>query len=197
MTDRNKFILGLAVLALTLILGAWQFSESHALKVDTNSFNKQITLLNASKQKLDAQYQEIKVATNKTRSSSEQEITYVLPVAEDITELTRLLDEFAAKNNFSSNPLFISNVIYGKNAAVEGTTYSYVPLTLSMTSSKKNLLKFLGFVEGSGNLESQVRLMSIENLSLRYPKEYGGTYEAQITLNAYFYPALNGDKSNK
>lgn len=184
MTDRHKFIAGLVVIMGTLALGAWQFSLMQANLVKADSFQTQASNFAVTKATLIEEYQAIKAEASSERDSSSQELSLVFPSSEDLTNLTRLFDDFATKNNFNTNPFFISNISYRE--AETGEDYLYVPVTLQLSASKKNLTKFLEYIESSGALEGEVRLMSVEDLTLTYPSEYGGTYTASMDINAYF-----------
>ena len=115
---------------------------------------------------------------------SGEQLKLVFPLNEDITNLTRLFEEYEVKNNFETNPFFISNINYLTPSEEDG--YRVLPFSFTVTSSKKNLTEFLEYIESSGSLESEVRLMSIERMSISYPEEFGGEYEVNFSINAYY-----------
>ncbi|MFT7184456.1 MAG: hypothetical protein ACI9QC_000798 [Oceanicoccus sp.] len=186
MNNRNKFIAGLVILLTALGLGGWQFSVMQTNKINANTLNTQVNTLAIQKATLIEDYQGIKLEVADERESSTQELSLVFPSEEDLTNLTRLFDDFATKNNFNSNPFFINSISYRSYENNEEGQYNYVPVSLNLESSKKNLTKFLEFIETSGSLEGEVRLMTVEELTLGYPAEYGGTYSATMDINAYF-----------
>jgi len=186
MNNRHQFILGLVLLIGALGVGVWQFSLMQANIVTTDSMKSQINNLAVEKATLIEEYQSIKTDVAEERDSSAQELALVFPTDENLTSLTRLFDEFATKNNFNSNPFFISNINYKSEVASDDESYFYVPVNLTMTTSKKNLTKFLEYVESSGALEGEVRLMSVEDFTVNYPAEYGGTYDVNMELFAYY-----------
>ena len=149
--------------------------------------NTNLSALTVEKERLLNEYQEIKADTLASRTSAEHDLSLVFPIDEGMTDLTRMFDEFAVKNNFQSNPFFISNINY-QNAsdASDESPYRVLPVSLSVTTSRKNLDKFLDYINDSGSLQSEVRLMNIKSLSLGIPAEYGGTYSARFEINAYF-----------
>lgn len=114
----------------------------------------------------------------------------VFPTEENLTDLTRLFDDFSVTNNYAENPFFISSLTYDSAQISEDGQYRYLPIQMSLVSSKKNFNEFLEFVNTSGSMEGQVRLMSIEDIRINYPAEYGGSYEIQLDLNAYFSKEL-------
>jgi len=190
MNDRHRFILALFILLGTLAYGIWQWNTGTALAIQAGQLQTDVSTLIRTSSGLASEYQTIKKSVSVARESSAQELTQVFPTSENLSDLTRLLDTFAVRNNFDNNPFFIGSLNYQKAITPEGAPYQYVPVSMSVTTSKKNLGKFLGFVETSGSMEGQTRLMSVEDFSVDYPSEYGGAYEVRITINAYFAQAL-------
>lgn len=186
MSDRHKLFLGIFLILGVLAYGVYQWNERSALLLKVNALNAEASNLTASSNALKEDYDEIKVEVSLARETSAQELALVFPTDEDLTPLTRLFDDFAVKNNFESNPFFISNLSYEAEQSSADGLYRYVPLRMNFLSSKKNLNKFLEFVENSGSLEGEVRLMSIEDLTVNYPAEFGGSYDVQVKINAYF-----------
>ncbi len=186
MSNRNQFIAALLIILITLIGSLWQAGILQSNKIQAESYKRQASNLSVEKNLLIEEYQNIKTSVSNERSSLSQELNIVFPIDEDLTKLTRLFDDFATKNNFNSNPFFISNINYKAAQSYGEEEYFYVPVSMQLNTSKKNLIKFLEYIENSGSFEGQVRLMSIEDLTVSYPLEYGGTYDVNIELNAYF-----------
>lgn len=186
MNDRSKLLLGILIILGAIGLGIWQWNVGEALKIETNSLNSTFASLSQTKEELEGNFQTLKTEVNESRKSSEQKLSAVFPLNEDITELTRIFDDFEAKNNFATNPFFISSVNYQNETASEDGAYRYVSLTVSVETSRKNLDKFIEFIENSGSLEAEARLMSIERMRLSYPDEFGGTYDVDFEIYAYF-----------
>lgn len=186
MQDRTKFIIGLLLLLGVLALGVWQFNVMRAYKIDTDTLNTEASTLTLEKKVLIDEYQEIKVDLADDRESANQSLENVFPTDEDLTILTRMFDDFAVKNNFSSNPFFISSINYQSSVKSADGNYRYVPISLSVKTSEKNLNKFLEYLESSGSLEGKTRLMGIEAMTVNYPSEYGGVYDVKFEIYAYF-----------
>ena len=194
MNDRMKLYIGIFLLLVATAVGVWQWNEMSANLIEADSLISEAVTQSAIKDNLIADYQDIKVEVDESRERALQEVDLIFPTEEDITNLTRLFDDFAVMNNFSSNPFFISSINYQASLEVEGEGYRYVPVSLSVNTSSKNLGEFLEFVETSGSLESEVRLMSIEEMTVNYPSEYGGSYNVRFTINAYFSQEIDGDE---
>ena len=186
MQDRTKFIIGLLLLLGVLALGVWQFNVMRAYKIDTNTSNTEASTLTLEENILIDEYQEIKADIADDRETASQALENVFPTEEDLTILTRMFDDFAVKNNFASNPFFISSINYQTSAESADGNYRYVPITLSVSTSEKNMNKFLEYLETSGSLEGETRLMSVEAMTLKYPSEYGGIYDVKFEIHAYF-----------
>lgn len=186
MNDRHQFMLAFLLLLATIGYGVFQWTERAALLVRADSLSSEVINLTGISKELTEEYQSIKAEVTADRETAAQELSLVFPTSEDLTTLTRLFDDFAVKNNFESNPFFISSITYETAQTSVNGAYRYLPLNLNITTSKKNLNKFLEFIGTSGSLEGEVRLMSVSDMGLTYPEEFGGTYEANISVNAFF-----------
>jgi uncharacterized protein YoxC len=186
MNDRHKIYLALLLLLGTIVYGVWQWNVSTALAIEAKQLQTEVNNLTTESTELATDYQSIKKDVSEARSTASQELSQVFPAGESLSDLTRLFDTFSVKNNFQGNPFFISQLNYASPKTPDGATYQYVPVSMSVSTSKKNLSKFLEYIESSGSLEGEVRLMGVENMNISYPSEYGGTYAVNFDLNAYF-----------
>lgn len=186
MTERHKVILAILIVLGTIAYGVFQWTERSALLIEAESLSQEAANLTSLSKTLTENYQTIKADVAAARETSLQQLELVFPTDEDLTTLTRLFDDFSVKNNFESNPFFISDISYETAVTADDGTYRYLPVNMTVESSKKNLSKFLEFIETSGSLEGEVRLMNVSEMNVTYPDEYGGTFEARITLDAYF-----------
>jgi hypothetical protein len=190
MKDRTKLYIGIFLLLTATAVGVWQWNEMQANLITADELASEASVQNAIKTNLIGDYQDIKVEVDESRVQALQEVDLVFPTDENLTSLTRLFDDFAVTNNFESNPFFISSINYQDAKDVEAE-YRYLPVSLTVDTSSKNLGEFLEFIETSGSLESEVRLMSVEEMTVNYPSEYGGIYNVKFTINAYFSQELN------
>jgi hypothetical protein len=185
MNDRRKLLMGLFILMITVVISVWQWNVMSAFKVQTEAFNSEISNLQGIRNRLIDDYQDIKLAANSEGESTELDLELVFPTVDEVTDLNRLFDDFEARHNSRTNPFFVSSLSYSGAVDVEEGHYRYVPISVNVTSSEKNLNKFMDFVASSGSLESGTRLMSIESMGLTYPAEYGGVYSLNFTIYAY------------
>lgn len=191
MNDRHQLFIGLFILAFALGLGVWQWSELQGLKGQIIALQTEATNLTSISSALASDYKEINVDVASAREQTKQAFAQVLPQNEDLTALTRMFDNYEAANNFASNPFFISAIQYSSASTDEEfTAYRSISFNLSVNASKKNLSKFLEMIETSGSLEAETRLMSIGDLNISYPAQYGGTYDVRADVQAYYAPVL-------
>lgn len=186
MNDRNKFIAGIFVILLTVGYGVFQWFEREALLLEATRLSTEASTLTALSDSLKEDYDSIKVEVTAARETAAQELSVVFPTKEELTALTRTLDTWASEHNFATNPFFISSLAYESAKVSDSGAYRYLPLRMNLETSKKNLSKFLEYIETSGSLEGEIRLMSAEDIKIQYPDEFGGSYEVQIEINAYF-----------
>lgn len=190
MKDRQKAFIGVFVLLVAVGLGAWQWSVRQAHVLQTNVLNTEVINLTNQKNELVSRYQDVKTEVTETRSTETEQLKVVFPTDEALTDLTRAFDDFEVKNNFDTNPFIISNISYSTPTEQGGESYRYIPVSLEIETSKTNLEEFLEFIEASGALESETRLMSVEEMTVRYPEEIGGTYGVTFMIYAYFSQEL-------
>lgn len=186
MNNRFKIILGLAIFLGTIGLSIWQWSVLQSHNIQINSLKSEAANLRVISEGLAENYQDLYDNVSESRQKDNQNIGLAFPTEENITDLNRLFDEFSVKNNFQSNPFFISSVSYQNIKMEDGADYRVVPISMSISTSRKNLDKFLEFVESSGSLQNGVRLMSVESMSFQYPGEFGGIYDVKLEISAYF-----------
>lgn len=128
-----------------------------------------------------------KLTYQDTTSAKNDGLSDVFPSEEDLTSLTRAFDEFEVANNFSNSSFFISSISYGNSSVSADSQYRILPIDMSIDSSEDNFYKFLEYIETSGNLDSGIRLMSIDNVSIDFQSgEDEELMSYTLDLNAYF-----------
>ena len=183
---KNKIETFLA-LALLVGLGVFGFLKVTAylnLYEYNDSLSAAITSIQADINASESAVSEGKSVFKDTSNAKNQEISGVFPATEDLNSLTRAFDEFAVDNNFSNNPFFVSSISYKDSTEVDGQ-YQVLPFTMKVESSQKNFYKFLEYIETSGNLDNQVRLMEVESVSISLGSD-DDILSYSLEINAYF-----------
>jgi len=126
-----------------------------------------------------------KLVFRDSNAAKNGKITGVFPGREDLTSLTRAFDEFSVSNNFSNNPFFISSINYQDSFSSDDGKYMILPFSVKVESSEDNFYKFLEYIETSGNLNNQVRLMAVDSISINLSTD-DNVLSYSLALNAYF-----------
>ena len=122
---------------------------------------------------LDLRTKEFKLfaeAQAQKQKSLSENIAAILPPNENYTELTRVFDDFFAKNDLKENPIFQSSLRYGKGAPIKGMPgISGLPISMNIEATRDNFFKFLNFINEAGTVDTGRRLMSISSIQLNFP----------------------------
>lgn len=197
---RNIQAYWILIMVVTLLMGYYSFIKFNELLSKSAAINDQSGLVNTLESTLSTEESEYKGLLENKKDLYDKldaEIANVLPKGENYTNLTRELDAFFLGLSKSNNPIFVANLQYGSARAEESGRFSILPITLTIESSKENFLKFLDYIESSGNLTSKVRLMDVQSIRINFQKEQdnGKTAESvslNVNLNAYFQTDANG-----
>lgn len=93
----------------------------------------------------------------------------ILPSDENYTDITRQLDNYFAEHDKQGNPIFLSNLRFGKGESVADVpSLSGLSINMNIQSTRDNFYKFLEFVKNSGSLDTGVRLMEINSINLNF-----------------------------
>lgn len=110
------------------------------------------------------------VAQSEKQKSLARNISEILPPNENYTELTRLFDEFFAKNDARENKIFQSSLRYGNGAPAKGMPGIYaLPISMNIEGTRDNFFKFLNFINDSGTVDTARRLMAVDSIQLNFP----------------------------
>jgi len=126
------------------------------------------------------------------------QINNVFPAAEDYTNLTISLEEFVNSLDTPGNPMRMDSVRYSASQfdAVQG--YSILPFQISLVATRSNFEKFVTYIQTSGDLKQEVRLMEIKNFTMNFvpAQAQGGAtinepmLNVTLSLNAYYQKPL-------
>lgn len=196
---RNYTIL--IVFAL-LVAGYYGFTQYQKYSVAQTALAQEGETLQKTQQEtnnLSAKYLEIKKVFDQKFALVLDALQYVLPPTDTYQNLARLFDQFAQDNNLPNNPFFVSDLKFGVPFPDSQKEFSILPITMTISTTKENFLKFLKFIESSGMLENKTRLMDVRSISMNFTP--GGTangnapapastiLNVSLALNAYFEKA--------
>lgn len=192
--DRFFLILGVILLIVTGYFSFKYYSELRSVKADIISFDKVEANLTKTLSDSNVDFT-TKVDLFTERSSGHlSELEKVFPLDSDKTNFTRFIDDYFFRNNFLSNEIFLKSMVYGNQSVEEG--YYVLPVSMSITSSKTNFMNFLRFVESSGAIESNVRVMDIKSIDVTFREDDSGgrLYDYSISLNIYYQDRSAGER---
>ncbi|MBT6068908.1 hypothetical protein HOG48_04085 [Candidatus Peregrinibacteria bacterium] len=183
----NRFFVILSAI-LFIVLGYFSYvylSELYTVKSDIAKLESIETMLSANLSDATVDYTSKTELYTERRKSHLAELNKVFPFEAEKTNFTRFIDDYFFRNNFSKNEIFVKNMIFGRATSTEG--YTVLPVSLSITSSKGNFMNFLKFVESSGALSSNTRLMDIQSIDVTFrDADDGQLYDYRISLNVYY-----------
>ncbi|MFH0820983.1 MAG: hypothetical protein V1908_04365 [Candidatus Peregrinibacteria bacterium] len=131
-----------------------------------------------------------KAAYDEQLSEVERNINTIFPTDVDKLGLVKRLENFATAINSKNPPFEFNAITFG--SPVQGETYTLLPISTSIYSSRANFDRFLELINLSGQLTSDIpiRLMEVSNINIRYRgvdpktgKDKGVDFT--VKLNAY------------
>ena len=184
----NQFFIVLSVLLL-LVTGYFSykyFSELHQVKADILSLEKVEKTISQELSDSSVDFATKTELYTERRSEHLSELEKVFPTDSEKTNFTRFIDDYFFRNNFLSNEIFLKSMVYGQASAMDG--YYVMPVSMSITSSKNNFMNFLKYVESSGALQSNVRVMDIKSIDVTFREDDNKNrlYDYRISLNVYY-----------
>jgi len=113
-------------------------------------------------------------------------ISKIFPTESDQNNLLREIESFFTKNHLSTNVMFLSSISFENPKSSEECDYRKLPFSMSIESSESNFFKFLEYMETSGSLENEVRLMDLDNVTLNLGEGLTEKIIFTAKANAYF-----------
>ena len=115
----------------------------------------------------------------------------VLPSEENYTALTKTLDDFVLTLNRQSPSIFMSNLKFSQPRMDADEEYAILPFSMTLSTTRANLERFLQYTENSGSLDDASRLLDVRSITINFPGETGLGQEQELltvslSLNAYF-----------
>ena len=111
-------------------------------------------------------------------------LSLILPESENVTALTRQIDNFEKQLAKRHNPFEVSNISFQEASQTE--QFSILPFRMNIRSSESNFQKFLSLIENSGTLNEGVRLMEISSIRLNFLNGEEDLINFSVQINAYF-----------
>ncbi|EKD93344.1 MAG: hypothetical protein ACD_28C00169G0002 [uncultured bacterium] len=180
-----SLIAALLLFGFTGWYGMTQFNALSAVQADLAEADGILLDLESDKQKALKSYQDSNKQALDDQVSQQEKINSIFPIKEDLNNLTRMLDDFALKNHYESNPFFINQLVYGEITTPDGNNaYGFIPVAVTLETSERNFYKFLEYIENSGSIENGIRIMSINGISLQRNSE-SKTLRVQLSIAAY------------
>ncbi len=203
------------LLILILIIGAYFAYQNYNnfSKITSRQLSSQQKVITLQKKanKDSSNYNQIKKDFEKQNKNIYIALDSVLPLNEDFTSLARTLDKYFLDNTNSKNSLFLSDLTFNISKHPKNKDYSILPFTMTITGSYHSFQSFLQYIQASGDLNNQTRLMDFNmiNLSLTKPTNQQGSQtaslittdalsnkdvSASVDLNAYFKKQTQSNK---
>jgi hypothetical protein len=192
-----------ALITIILLAGAAYYSYLQYIKL-TSAQNALITAqeqsdnLQVSVDQYSKGYDEMKKAFSTDFKGTLDAVSKVYPSAENYTALTIALDDFFKNTTTPDNPLFAGDLKFSQPVIDDKKDYATLPFTMTISATKDSFKKFLQYIESSGSLDDQTRLMDIVSISINFPSETQSgaaagefsagpsTYAISLSMNSYF-----------
>lgn len=181
----------LLTILLLIIGGIYGFFQYQKLVATNNAINQtqeQLATLQATVTQASEEYATVKRNYQASFEQTKAALEGIYPSSEKLTELTRTFDNFEADNNSSLNPLFVSDLKFGKPRVDDKAPYTTLPFSVSLITTRDNLENFLQFIENSGSLEDGTRLMDVRSISIDFSARQT---TSEFTLQESNEPLLN------
>lgn len=180
-----SLIIGLLLLAGVGWYGYGQFQKYTTVRTQLDQADAAVLELEQDRAQITGEYESAQKKAVEQASAQTDKVMKVFPAAEDLTGLTRLLDEFAFQNHYRNNPFFISQLTYAEPSADKDGEYRVIPITMNLETSERNLQKFLEFINNSGSLSGGIPLLAVQGLTIQTNKQDPSIMKVQVTLHAY------------
>lgn len=177
--------LSILLIIVTMVYSIIKYNEL-TFKKDVIAEN-QLTIekLKAGLDQKKNEYYEIKKEHDESQASLTSKISKIFPDKADQNNLLRQIEDFFAKNHLTSNYFLLSSISFGAPTTPENANYTVLPISMNIESSPSNFYKFLSYIETSGSLENEVRIMEIANISLNFTEDSLANLNFSVSANAY------------
>lgn len=193
---RNFTAATIAALLLSGFYGYSQYLKLAAAQTALAQEQQNVSSLQSDVTKMSKGYADLKESNDEKFSTITASLQKVYPLEESYTDAARLFDKFFSDSNTNSNPVVISDLKFGLPRIEAAKEYAILPVTMTISGTKDNFMKFLKFVQDSGVLEDETRLMDINSISINFNSSSSSQsldgmsseplLNVSVSLNAYF-----------
>lgn len=197
---RTYTVLTAVVLVAAAVYGYFQFQDLSRAQTALADGQSRLSEMTGFETQIADQYAALKTAFDQDFEDVRSAIDGVLPPEENYTALTKTLDDFVLTLNRQSPSIFMSNLKFSQPRMDAHEEYAILPFTVTLSTTRANLERFLRFAENSGSLDDATRLLDVRSININFPGESGvagisGQQEDLLTvslsMNAYFQTSEN------
>lgn len=191
-------------------LGLINYQEYQATKTAYENEQNHLAELKGSADKEKRDFIALKKDLDSQNIGVNQSIEKILPSTEEFTNLARELDKYFLNTSGSTSPMFLSDLRFNAAKVDANAEFGLLPFNATINGDENGLKTFLNYVENSGDLNNNSRLLQIGNISLNYqskdaaissPTNSNATgnasessvarpISASLNMNAYFQKPL-------
>lgn len=195
-TIRTYTILMVVTALVAGVYGYFQFTKLSSAQQALAAEQVQITDLQKTEAQAGKDYGDLKKDFDQKYASVLDSLLAVYPAQQNYTDLARLFDNWFQANNTLANPVSANDIKFGQPRYDANSDYGVLPVSMTVTGTQDNFMKFLKFIETSGVLEDKTRLMDIRSISINFTSNSSKVSSEQpminvsVALNAYFQKPL-------
>ncbi len=155
---------------------------------DTN--NETVLALTSTLRNTRTELQAQESLYDQQRLQVQKDLDITFPNGEAYTELTRQLDQFFFALNDQNPPIIHNNLRFDEPKLSTDQNYYILPFSMSIQSSKENFERFLDYVDNSGSIGSNIRLMSIQSIQINFIRPATNNineFDISFTVNMHAY----------
>ncbi len=169
MMTSTFMVLTLLFLLVGGYFGYQNFTEFQQTQTALASAETQLEQLQEDSSKANVFYGEQKQIFDEANEEVLERVDSILPPGEEYTELARDLDGFFLAMS-KTEDIFLSDVRFDQPRTDADEDYSVLPLTMSMTGTQSAFKIFLEYVENTGDLNFDDRILTIESINLNFDR---------------------------
>jgi hypothetical protein len=192
----------LVAIVLTLAIGGYYgFNGLMEYQASNANLSEGLATLDDLRVKSDlasSNYRNLRNDLELQNSTVNQAIEKILPANENFTALARELDSYFLRNTTLANPIFLSDLRFSAPNINPEADYAILPFAMSLNGTEAALNNFLKYVENSGDLTNQTRLLGIDTMNITFgevaeegPSIGNRNVNVSLQMNAYFQQPIS------